>query len=437
MLATVYATLSIGWEIPALIVACSLLLLFFIGSISSAINAQTLLSSQEKKEVEESDKPTDLELKEMLMQPEKVEVTAMIGHRFFGIFFILVAGVAFVCFVRMDSIAVSGYWIILVATLFLLFLLTDLMPAYYVRNNPLKYARRTSGLMLFFVRVFSPLSSWWIKSSQSFEGTNKKKPTDVSVGEISKALEMTSEDLSEEKDILKAIITLHNRTVVEIMTPRMDISAVQFNTPFRDIIEYIIEVAYSRIPVYGENQDDIKGVLYIKDLLPHLEKDNTFYWQKLIRPVFYVPETKKVDGLLEEFRINRNHMAIVVDEFGGTSGIVTLEDILEEIVGEISDEYDDEEERCIACEGGSFLCDAKIPLTDFFRTTNIDEKSFGKLTDEVDTLAGLVLEIKGDFPEQGEIISHDIYSFEVLEMDDKRIAQVRFTIQPEETNEEE
>jgi CBS domain containing-hemolysin-like protein len=190
------------------------------------------------------------------------------------------------------------------------------------------------------------------------------------------------------------------------------------------VLKYVVEVGYSRIPVYHETQDNIKGILYIKDLLPHLDRPDNYHWQNLIRPAYFVPENKKIDDLMEEFRTSKTHLAVVVDEFGGTSGIVTMEDILEEIVGEINDEYDEEEPLFTRQDDGSYIFDGKILLTDFFRETEIDPKTFGHLTDEVDTLAGLILEIKGGFPAVKETLVFDCYKFQVIEMDSRRILKV-------------
>lgn len=257
----------------------------------------------------------------------------------------------------------------------------------------------------------------------------KKKKGDVSVDELSKALELTSEEITDEKEMLEGIIKLYNKTAVEIMTPRIDIADLDIKQTFGNVIKYIVDVGYSRIPVFSGNRDNIRGILYIKDLLPYLNKQDSFRWQSLIRPAFFVPEKKKIDDLLEEFRTNKIHMAIVVDEFGGTSGIVTMEDILEEIVGEISDEYDDDDDgKFIKLADGSYVFDAKILLTDFFRVAGLDEKEFEKFTDDVDTLAGLILEIKGDFPEQDEEISFGDYSFKIVDINKKRIVKVKFYV---------
>lgn len=239
-------------------------------------------------------------------------------------------------------------------------------------------------------------------------------------------MELTSTEMPEEKEMLSEIIKFYNKTADEIMTPRLDMEDIDIKTSFRTVVDFIIRSGYSRIPVYADSEDNIKGILYIKDLLPYVEKPDTFRWQSLIRPAYFVPETKKIDDLLEEFRTSKIHMAIVVDEFGGTSGIVTMEDILEEIVGEISDEYDEDEKQFIRLADGSLIFEAKILLTDFFRVIDADPTEFGKLTEEVETLAGLLLEIKGDFPRRREIIEYDDYRFQVLEIDNRRILKVKF-----------
>jgi gliding motility-associated protein GldE len=315
---------------------------------------------------------------------------------------------------------------------FLILLFGEVLPKVYAQSNPLKYTRKTAFFQNGMMKITKPVTSLMLSATHFVNHTVKKKNNDVSVDDLSKALELTSDDLPEEKDMLAGIISLYNKTVVEIMTSRMDVADLDIKTSFKEVIPYIVEVGYSRIPVYSLTQDDIKGILYIKDLLPHLSKQTDFHWQTLIRPAYFVPENKKIDDLLEEFRTTKTHLAVVVDEFGGTSGIVTMEDILEEIVGEISDEYDEEDPKFIHLSDGSYVFDAKILLTDFFRSTGVDPKSFGKLTDEVDTLAGLILEIKGDFPAKKEVITYENYSFRILEINKKRILKVKFSCHEDE-----
>ena len=221
------------------------------------------------------------------------------------------------------------------------------------------------------------------------------------------------------------------------MTSVLDVVDLEFRTPCEQVMKSIIDNAYSIIPVYADTRDNIKGVLYIIDLLPHVTKGDDFRWQSLLRPAYFVPETKMIDDLLRDFQTNKIHIAIVVDEFGGTSGIVTMEDIIEEIVGEIHDEYDDEEHTFTVIDEHTWIFEAKTSLADFYKITKVNEDDFDKVSGEADTLAGLVLEIKGEFPALNEIVEFSHYQFEVLEMDNRRILKVKFTIDEPATAEEE
>lgn len=225
--------------------------------------------------------------------------------------------------------------------------------------------------------------------------------------------------------MLEGIIRFGGEMAREIMTSRMDIVDLDINTPFPDVLKCIVENNYSRIPVYQGTQDNIKGVLYIKDLLPHLNKPAGFRWQSLIRPPYFVPETKMIDDLLRDFQTNKVHIAIVVDEFGGTSGLVTMEDIIEEIVGEINDEYDDEEKPYQRLNQNTYIFEAKTLLTDFTKITDLDDDYFEEVEGDADTLAGLLLEIKGEFPQLHERIDFKRLSFEIMEMDERRIVKVK------------
>ena len=235
-------------------------------------------------------------------------------------------------------------------------------------------------------------------------------------------------EINDEKDILEGIVRFSNIAAIDIIRPRINIIALDIEDSFEVVKNVVIEHGYSRLPVYRENLDTIEGILYVKDLLAHLKEPQNFAWQSLIRPAYFVPETKKINDLLEEFQVKKVHMAIIVDEYGGTSGIVTMEDILEEIVGEISDEYDEDEKQYIRLADGSYIFEAKIQLTDFFRATDTDPAEFEKITEEVETLAGLLLEIKGDFPRRREVIEYKNYRFQILEMDNRRILKVKFNV---------
>ena len=256
--------------------------------------------------------------------------------------------------------------------------------------------------------------------------------------ELSHALELTDKaEISEENNILEGIIRFGGETVKEVMTSRLDMVDLDIRTPFKEVMQCIIENAYSRIPIYSGSRDNIKGVLYIKDLLPHVNKGDNFRWQSLIRPAYFVPETKMIDDLLRDFQANKIHIAIVVDEFGGTSGLVTMEDIIEEIVGEIHDEYDDEERTYVVLNDHTWIFEAKTQLTDFYKIAKVDEDEFERVVGDADTLAGMLLEIKGEFPALHEKVTYHNYEFEVLEMDSRRILKVKFTILPKEMDESE
>jgi gliding motility-associated protein GldE len=262
------------------------------------------------------------------------------------------------------------------------------------------------------------------------------KRQELTLGELSKVMDLTKDEIDEGKDLLEGLIGFNDKSAVEIMTPREDMACLDISVTLSEITRYVLEMHYSRIPIYDKSEDNIRGILYVKDLLPVIEKGANYRWQQLIRPAFFVPETKKIDALLKEFRSNKIHLAIVVDEYGGTSGLVTMEDVLEEIVGEISDEYDEEHKPFVQLADGSLIFEGKTLLTDFFRSVDVDESVFDELTEEVDTLAGLILELKGDFPRRQEVITYSNYQFQVLEMSKRRIVKVKFNIlDPEQESE--
>ena len=409
-----------------------IIILFLIVSIFSAFKIAVFsLSSLEKKELEESETPTGKKIKEILSKQEQLSETVFIWNTLICVAIVVFWFFAFCKIAIFPNFSAIGLIFHILCLSILIILFKKIVPAAIVKTNPLKFVRKTISFFKTIMLISSPVSNFLINYSKQ----NIRKTNDVSVEELSKALELDSDESSEEKDMLKGVIELYNKTAVEIMTSRMDMSAIDMDSGFQEVVQFVVEIGYSRIPVYSENQDDIRGILYCKDLLPYVNKQEEFRWQSLIRPAYFVPENKKIDELLEDFRKNKIHLAIVVDEFGGTSGLVTMEDILEEIVGEIDDEYDDEELK-FSVDEGDYLFHAKTSLTDFFRITRIDPKSFGNLTEEVDTLAGLVLEIKGNFPEENETVSYESYSFQVLKMDKKRILKVKFTEQELPKNDE-
>lgn len=312
---------------------------------------------------------------------------------------------------------------------FLLLLFGEIMPKIYSAQHRLSFCRMAAPGILFFRKLFHPLSSILMHSTGLVNKMIAKENYNISVDELSQALELTDKnDISDEQSMLQGIIRFGGETAKEVMTPRLDIVDLEIQTPFAEVIQCIVDNVYSRIPVYQGSRDNIKGVLYIKDLLPHLNKGNSFRWQSLIRPPYFVPETKMIDDLLRDFQQNKVHIAIVVDEFGGTSGLVTMEDIIEEIVGEINDEYDDDECTYVKFNDSTYIFEAKTLLSDFYKILKVDEAVFEPIVGEADTLAGLLLELKGEFPKCHEKLSYRDYTFEILEMDERRILKVKVTI---------
>ncbi|WP_106830791.1 gliding motility-associated protein GldE [Parabacteroides pacaensis] len=407
------------------------LLLFLSGFVSASEVAYFSLEPGDVNDIKEERTPSDSLIKQLLGNSEYLLATILIANNFVNVAIVMLCTYGVNSLFDFSHVPVLGFVLETIILTFLLLLFGEIMPKIYAQKNALMFARFAAPALRFMEKLVSPLSKLLVTSTNIINKALSKKKYDLSMDELSKALELTSDEIPEEKEMLEEIIKFYDTTASEIMTPRFDVEDIDIKMNFREVLDFIIKSGYSRIPVYAGSEDNIKGILYIKDLLPYLEKPETFRWQSLIRPAYFVPETKKIDDLLEEFRTSKIHMAIVVDEFGGTSGIVTMEDILEEIVGEISDEYDEDEKLYIKLADGSMVFEGKILLTDFFRIIDAEESDFGKLTEEVETLGGLLLEIKGDFPERGEVITYSTYRFQVLEVDDRRILKIKFSrLQP-------
>jgi gliding motility-associated protein GldE len=296
------------------------------------------------------------------------------------------------------------------------YLFGGLIPKFIVRDRALHLIQSLSPLLKTVDRIFRPVTGSIL--SPSMNCNRKKMPASEPV--------MISKDPMDEKEMLDEIIHFYNKRADEIMIPRLDMVMVDIKCSFEELMKLILKTGFSRIPIYGESEDNIKGILYVKDLLPVIRNRDTFEWQSLIRPAYLVPETKKIDHLLEEFRTNKMHIAIVVDEFGCTSGLVTLEDVIEEIVGEIADEYDDDEKQFFRLPDGNYIFEGKIQLNDFFRETDIDPDRFGKMAEEIETLAGLLLKIKGTLPRRRDTIEYGGFRFQILEADERRVLKIKF-----------
>lgn len=313
----------------------------------------------------------------------------------------------------------------------IILLLGEIIPKLYVTRHAVKFARMSAFPLYYLIKLFRPLNSVLIFTSSFVSNRLRAYNQQISVDELSQALELTSQtELKDDKEILKGIVKFGNKSVVEIMRSRVDVVSAEISDSYSKIMSMITETGFSRIPVYAESFDNIKGILYIKDLLPHVHKGASFRWQSIIRPPFFVPETKKIDDLLEEFQKNKVHMAIVVDEYGGTSGIVTLEDVLEEIVGEITDEFDEEEKFYTRIAENRFLFDGKTLLNDFYKVIGSEDSVFEDVKGEADTLAGLILELKGEIPQKNDTINCKNYVFTIEAVDNRRIKQIKVEIKP-------
>lgn len=413
---------------PVIALVLAVLLLFASGFISASEVAFFSLKPNDINRIKEGNHPADSVILDLLNNSEFLLATILIANNFVNVAIVMLCTYGINEWLDFSNVPMLGFVLETIVLTFLLLLFGEIMPKIYAKQNTLPFIHKAAPTLLNIQKICKPLAALLVHSTSTINKTLAKKKYDISVDELSKALELTSKAIPEEKEMLAEIIKFYNKTADEIMTSRLDMEDLDIKANFKEVIDTIIKCGYSRIPVYSGTEDNIKGILYIKDLLPYLDKPETFRWQSLIRPAYFVPETKKIDDLLEEFRTNKIHMAIVVDEFGGTSGIVTMEDILEEIVGEISDEYDEDEKQYIRLADGSYIFEAKIQLTDFFRATDTDPADFEKITEEVETLAGLLLEIKGDFPRRREVIEYKNYRFQILEMDNRRILKVKFNV---------
>ena len=416
-------TPSVG-AIIAIVLA--VLLLFSSGFVSASEIAFFSLSPNDLSEIEEEEHSSDRRIMELLKDTERLLATILISNNFVNVTIIMLCNFFFASVIDFGQAVIVEFLVITVVLTFLLLLFGEIMPKIYSAQHTLKFCRMAAPVVMVLKKVFAPLSSLLVRSSFIVNKCVAKRNYNISVDELSQALELTDKDeISEESNILEGIIRFGGETAKEVMTPRQDMVDLEITSSFKEVLDCVVENAYSRIPVYEDSQDNIKGILYIKDLLPHLKKGEDFQWQSLIRPAYFVPETKMIDDLLRDFQANKIHIAIVVDEFGGTSGIVTMEDIIEEIVGEINDEYDEEERSYVKINDHTYVFEAKTLLSDFYKVVKLDSDFFEDVEGDADTLAGLLLEIKGEFPKLHEKLEYEHIQFEVLEMDARRILKVK------------
>ena len=391
------------------------------------------LSPSDISELDPDHSDVDRKIVKLREDSERTLATILITNNLVNVSIIMLCNYSLGHIIHFGNARWLEFLCITVILTFLLLLFGEIMPKVYSRQNPLRFCRKVAGGLTKLNKLLKPFSAVLMSSGVLAEKVPLKDNHKLSVGELEHALELTDKDeIKDEKSMLQGIIRFGDETAKEVMTSRQDVVDLDIRSTYDEVLRSIIDNNYSRIPVYQDNTDNIRGVLYIKDLLPHLSKPANFRWQSLIRPPYFVPETKKIDDLLREFQENKVHMAIVVDEFGGTSGIVTMEDILEEIVGEINDEYDDEEKYFTKLNYNTYIFEGKTLMLDFCKTLGTDDEEFAEVEGDADTLAGLLLELKGDFPSIHEKIDYKNYTFEILKIEERRISKVKVVVHPKE-----
>lgn len=415
-------------QITAMTLAVAALLLsaFVSGSEISFFS----LSPQQAEEIEDTRKAD--RIRRLLDMPDRLLATILIANNLVNVTIVVLMTFALTSVFE----AMPGWASFLLQTVILTFLILlfgEILPKLVANTSPVRWAKFAVGGISTMMKLFWPISSMMVSSTKFVNKVVSRQSRNITTDELGQALEITDVQGAQDKEMLEGILRFGDTTASEIMTPRVDITGLWASMTFDEVMEVVVDKGYSRLPVFGESQDDVRGVLYARDLLPHLgegARTADVNWLSLVREAYFVPEQRMIDDLLEDFRQRKIHIAIVIDEYGGTQGIVTLEDILEEIVGEIDDEYDQDEDLYKKTPDGAYIFDAKIPMVDFCRITDTEEEEFGEPGEEAETLAGLLLEIKGDFPALKETITCGRFSFTVLQIERHRIRKVRVTIAP-------
>jgi putative hemolysin len=407
-------------------------LLFLSALISGSEVAYFSFSTTDIAESRKNNSPQDQKILQMLENPKKLLATILILNNFINIAFVTLS--TFITWRAVGSKTTEGL-VVTVLTFLVTFAIVffgEVVPKVYASQNNLKFARYTAGFLSWGETIFAPLAWFLMSFSHIIEKRVERKGYQITVDHLNHALDITTSEgtTEEEKGILKGIVNFGQLNVKQVMRSRMDITAFDMDYDFHELMDKVNKSGYSRVPVYHETIDQLQGVLYVKDLLPYLNEGEDFQWQKLLRPAFFVPENKKIDSLLKDFQLKRIHIAIVVDEYGGTSGLITLEDIIEEIVGEINDEFDDEDIAYNKLDESTYIFEGKTSLNDFCKVINEDPALFEQIKGDSESLGGLLLELNTKLPRAGERIYYDKYVFTVVSADMKRIKRVRVLIKP-------
>ncbi len=414
-------------QIVALVLA--LLALLVSGFVSGSEIAFFSLSPKQCEEMEET--PGGESALNLLRKPERLLATILIANNLVNVTIVVLCNYALgPVFENMSP--VLSFILQTVILTFLILLFGEILPKLIANSNNLRWVHFATGGVRALMAIFSPIAMMLERSTTIVNKVVTKREDDVTADDLSQALEITDVQAGDDKEMLEGILKFGDTTASEVMTPRVDMTSLDMADSFETVMKVVTESGYSRLPVCDGSQDNIKGVLYSRDLLPYIGKaDSDFEWTKLLRQPYFVPESRMIDDLLEDFRRRRIHMAIVIDEFGGTQGLVTMEDVLEEIVGDINDEYDEEEKTYRKLPDDTYIFEGKTILGDFFRITGLDEADYEDVASDCETLAGMLLAIKGDFPKEKEPLVYGRCRFLVLDIHGHRIAGVRVKVMPE------
>jgi putative hemolysin len=411
-----------------------LILLVIVALVSAAESAFFSLSPTDMDDLKSSGTKLDEKILHLIETPKRLLATLLISVNFINIAIVILSTFVMNELFDFTQDHFLGFIIQVVAVTFLILLVGEVTPKIYATQNPLRATRVLIYFVQLLQKIFYPISTFLIFATSLLDKLIKPRSHNISVDELSQALELTSdEDIPEEDHkILRGIVKFGNTDVKQIMQSRTHVTAFESKLDFKKLLADLTSYGFSRVPVYTETLDNITGVLYAKDLLQYIDEADDFNWLKIIRPPFFVPESKKIDDLLREFQSKKIHLAVVVDEYGGTSGIVTLEDIIEEIVGEINDEFDDDDLIYSKLDENNFVFEGKAPLNDIYRILEIDGEAFEDAKGEADTLAGLIIEIEGRIPTKNEKIAFKNLLFTIESADNRKIKRVKITIERDE-----
>jgi putative hemolysin len=416
------------------------ILVFCSGLMSGSEIAFFSITNAERDELRENESPADKRVIKLLDRPRYLLSTILISNNVVNIGVIIISYFIITSLFNFHDVTISSFTIpksafdfltnVLIVTFFLV-LFGEAIPKVYASHNKMKIARTMAGVFIFLNRVYYPFNYVLVSSTLVIERRIKRHNAEMDIEEINKAIDITVEDKESGNEVkmLKGIVHFGNLTVKQVMRQRMEVAAADITWDYEHLLDYVREVGYSRIPVYSESLDHVQGVLYIKDLLEHINQGKDFGWQKLIRDPLHAPETKKIDDMLREFQETRKHLAVVVDEFGGTSGIVTLEDIVEEVIGDIKDEFDESTDSNIKkLADGSYIIEGTTPLNDFTKALDLLPDHFDEVREDAETVAGLILELYGRIPKAGDVIVYEQFTFSVLSIGNNRIEKIKLEV---------